>query len=442
MDTILIRNVRAADSRRDEICDILIKGGQIAAIGQNIFNESEHEFRPGHVVIDGTGLAALPGLFDMHVHFRDPGQTHKEDVNTGAAAALAGGVTGVLCMPNTKPPMDDPALVKKLLARAKKTGVEIHQTGCLTKGLKGEELADYAALKKAGVTALSDDGVPVPTAEMMTKALAKAKEVGLPVVSHCEDLAIIDGGIINMGPVSLELGVKGMSVASEIQATLRDIQCAIATGAQLHICHVSAGKCVDMLRDVKKKYQNITCETAPHYFMLTDELLLKRDADYRMNPPLRSPYDVKKIREGILDGTIDCIITDHAPHTAEEKADFEKAPNGVVGLETSLAATLTTFYHSGQLRLADIVRLMCDRPREILHLPARRLAEGQSADLILVDLSREWVVEPEKLHSRSHNSVFKGMTLKGKVIMTITGGVIRYDMAAEAAADAEAEAAV
>ena len=425
METILIRNVRAVDSRRDEVCDILIKDGRIAATGRNITEENDLQNESVRV-IDGTGLAALPGLFDMHVHFRDPGQTHKEDVYTGSAAALAGGVTGVLCMPNTVPPMDDPATVRELLSRAKETGVDVHQAGCLTVGLKGEQLADYRALKEAGVTALSDDGKPVPTKELMTQALAAAKEAGLPVVSHCEDLAIINGGIINLGAVSEKLGVKGMSAESEIISTRRDMECAVETGAQLHICHVSAGKCVEMLRETKAEHPNITCETAPHYFMLTDELLLSRDADYRMNPPLRTPDDVQKIREGILDGTIDCIITDHAPHSAEEKANFETAPNGVVGLETSLAATLTTFYHTGQLSLQRIVALMSDNPRRILHLPERTLSEGAPADLILVDLGRKWVVEPEKLHSRSHNSVFKGMTLTGKVMMTMTGGTVRY----------------
>lgn len=427
METILIRNIRAADSLRDEICDILIRNGIIAEIGQ--IADAPEDCR----IIDGSGLAALPALFDMHVHFRDPGQTHKEDVTTGAAAALAGGVTGVLCMPNTKPPMDNPAQVREFLERAKQTGIEVYQTGCLTVGLKGEQLADYQALKEAGVTALSDDGVPVPTMKLMVQALTKAKEVGLPVVSHCEDLAIIDGGIINMGPVSVELGVKGMSIASEIQATMRDLQCAGMTGAQLHICHVSAGRCVDLLRMAKAKNKNITCETAPHYFMLTDELLRSRDADYRMNPPLRSQYDVDRIREGVLDGTIDCIITDHAPHTAEEKANFETAPNGVVGLETSLAATLTTFYHTGKLSLQRIVKLMSDNPRRILHLSAKTLSAGAPADLILVDLNRKWVVEPAKLHSKSHNSVFKGMELTGKVLMTIVGGTVRYDLNEEEA---------
>ncbi len=421
MDSILIRNVRAVDRQQDAVCDILLRDGKIAEIAPHL------DAGAGRV-IDGTGLACLPGLFDMHVHFRDPGQTHKEDVNTGAAAALAGGVTGVLCMPNTTPPMDSPETVREFLGRAAKTGVEIHQTGTLTVGLKGEQLADYEALKAAGVTALSDDGRPVPTAEMMEQALAKAKAAGLPVVSHCEDLAIINGGIINKGAVSEKLGVKGMDRASEDSVTYRDLKAALRTGAQLHICHVSTRGSVDHVRQAKAQGGNVTCETAPHYFLLTDELLLKRDADYRMNPPLRTPDDVAAIREGILDGTIDCIITDHAPHTAAEKADFEKAPNGVVGLETSLAATLTAFYHTGLLSLQDIVRLMCDNPRRILHLPARALEAGAPADLILVDPDREWTVDPDRLHSRSHNTVFKGMTFRGRVLMTVTGGIIRYEL--------------
>lgn len=424
METVLIRNVRAVDSLRDAVCDILIRDGKIAAIGEDIAAETDRE-------IDGTGLTAMPGLFDMHVHFRDPGQTHKEDVNTGTAAALAGGVTGVLCMPNTTPPMDNPEQVREFLARAAKTGVDVHQAGTLTVGLKGETLADYKALKEAGVTALSDDGKPVPTAEMMEKALAKAKEAGLPVVSHCEDLAIIDGGIINKSAVSEALGVKGMDRRSEDSITERDLQAALKTGAQLHICHVSTRGSTDAVRKAKAAGGNVTCETAPHYFLLTDELLRKRDADYRMNPPLRTPDDVEAIKEGILDGTIDCIITDHAPHSAAEKANFETAPNGVVGLETSLAATLTAFYHTGLLTLQDIVRLMSDNPRKILHLPVRTLSPGEPADLILVDLNRKWTVDPDKLHSRSHNTVFKGMTFTGNVRITLTGGIIRYTAAPE-----------
>ncbi len=419
-NSVLIRNVRAVDQLRDAVCDLLLADGMIAKIGQNLTDDAE-------IVIDGSHLAAMPGLFDMHVHFRDPGQTHKEDLHTGCCAALAGGVTGVLCMPNTTPAMDSPELVRDILHRAEAEAVDVHQTGCLTMGLKGQTLADYEALKNAGVTALSDDGRPVPTAEMMEAALAKAKAAGLPVVSHCEDLAIIDGGIINKGAVSEQLGVKGMDRRSEDSITERDLQCALKTGAQLHICHVSTRGSTDAVRKAKAAGGAVTCETAPHYFLLTDEKLLARAADNRMNPPLRTPDDDAAIKEGILDGTIDCIITDHAPHAASEKADFLKAPNGVVGLETSLAATLTAFYHTGLLGLQDIVRLMSDNPRKILHLPVRTLSEGAPADLILVDPDRKWTVDPEKLHSKSHNTVFKGMTFTGKVLKTIVGGKICFD---------------
>lgn len=420
METVLIRNVLAADATGERVCDLFIADGRIVSAGPAL---KQHADR----VIDGTGMAALPGLFDMHVHFRDPGQTHKEDLSTGCAAALAGGVTGVLCMPNTTPPMDNPLQIGELLHRAIANPVSVYQTGCLTVGLKGEQLADYAAMKAAGAAALSDDGRPVPTAELMEAALIKAKEAGLPVVSHCEDLAIINGGIINKGKVSEALGVKGMDRASEDSITARDLSLALKTGAQLHICHVSTRGSIDAVRKAKAAGGNVTCETAPHYFLLTEDLLMKRDADYRMNPPLRTEDDRQAVIAGIMDGTVDCIITDHAPHTAAEKADFLKAPNGVVGLETSLAATLTAFYHTGMLSLTDIVRLMCDNPRRILHLPARTLEVGQPADLVLVNPREEWVVEPEKLHSKSKNTVFKGMTLRGRVRTVLVGGTVCFE---------------
>ena len=416
----MIRNVLAADAAGERVCDLFLANGKIVSAGPAL---KQHADR----VIDGTGMAALPGLFDLHVHFRDPGQTHKEDLSTGCAAAVAGGVTGVLCMPNTVPPMDDPAQIRAFLDRAEQMPVEVHQAGCLTVGLKGETLADYAAMKAAGASALSDDGKPVPTAELMEAALIKAKEAGLPVVSHCEDLAIIDGGIINKGKISEALGVKGMDRASEDSVTERDLSLALKTGAQLHICHVSTRGSIDAVRKAKAAGGNVTCETAPHYFMLTEELLLKRDADYRMNPPLRTEDDRQAVIEGIMDGTVDCIITDHAPHTAEEKADFLTAPNGVVGLETSLAAVLTEFYQTGMLTLPEIVRLMCDNPRRILHLPERSLAVGQPADIVLVDPREEWTVVPEKLHSRSKNTVFKGMTLRGRVRTVFSGGEICFE---------------
>ncbi len=417
--SILIRNVRAVDMVRDEVCDIFIENGKISQIAGKLSISAD-------IVIDGSGMTALPGLFDMHVHFRDPGQTHKEDLQTGCAAALAGGVTGVLCMPNTTPPMDDPSQVREYLARAAETGVDVHQAGCLTVGLQGKALADYAALKDAGVSALSDDGKPVANDALMEEALRQANKNRLLIVSHCEDLGIINGGIINLGKISEQLGVKGMDRRSEDSITQRDIDLAAKTGARLHICHVSTRGSVDAVRKAKAAGYAITCETAPHYFMLTEEKLLSRDADYRMNPPLRTEDDRQAIIEGILDGTIDCIITDHAPHAASEKADFEKAPNGVVGLETSLAASLTALYHTNLLTLQDIVRLMSAAPRRLLGMEPLAITRGAKADFVLVDTAKAWTVDPDKLHSKSHNSVFKGMTLTGKPMMTITDGVIRY----------------
>ena len=420
MSSILIRNIRAVDTALDTVTDVLIRDGVIAKLGSGITESAEQ-------VIDGTGLVLMPSLFDMHVHFRDPGQTHKEDILTGCAAALAGGVTGVLAMPNTKPPCDSPETIRYIIDKAEGTGVEVYPVGCITNDMSGNGLCDYEALKSAGCICISDDGRPVENAEMMRKALEMSKDNGLLVASHCEDLNIINGGIINKGETSAKLGVKGMDRASEDYITAREMILAASVGAHIHICHVSTEGSAAMIRFAKSRGVNVTCETAPHYFMLTDKLLEKRDADYRMNPPLRTPEDVRAIIDAVKDGTIDCIITDHAPHAAEEKADFEKAPNGVVGLETSLAATLTALYHTGEIDLHKVVELMCVNPRKILGLEVPEIKEGSTADLVIADIGRKWTVDPEKLHSKSHNTVFKGMELTGKPLVTISKGVIRYD---------------
>ena len=420
MSSILIRNIRAVDTALDTVTDVLIRDGVIAKLGSGITESAEQ-------VIDGTGLVLMPSLFDMHVHFRDPGQTHKEDILTGCAAALAGGVTGVLAMPNTKPPCDSPETIRYIIDKAEGTGVEVYPVGCITNGMSGNGLCDYEALKSAGCICISDDGRPVENAEMMRKALEMSKDNGLLVASHCEDLSIINGGIINKGETSAKLGVKGMDRASEDYITAREMILAASVGAHIHICHVSTEGSAAMIRFAKSRGVNVTCETAPHYFMLTDKLLEKRDADYRMNPPLRTPEDVRAIIDAVKDGTIDCIITDHAPHAAEEKADFEKAPNGVVGLETSLAATLTALYHTGEIDLHKVVELMCVNPRKILGLDIPSIKVGSTADLVIADINKKWTVEPEKLHSKSHNTVFKGMELTGKPLVTISKGEIRYN---------------
>ena len=419
-NSLLIKNVRAVDAKTDRIVDVFIDDGIIQEVGENLHRGADQ-------VIDGTDLVLMPSIFDMHVHFRDPGLTHKEDILTGCAAALAGGVTGVLAMPNTKPPCDSPETIRYIIDKAKDTGVDVYPVGCITKGMSGEELCDFDALREAGCICISDDGRPVENAELMRRALELSNQNGLLTASHCEDLNIINGGIMNKGEVSEKLGVKGMDRASEEYITAREMILAKSVDARIHICHVSTKDSAAMIRFAKSMGVKVTCETAPHYFMLTDELLTKRDADYRMNPPLRTREDVRAITEAIKDGTIDCIITDHAPHTAEEKADFEKAPNGVVGLETSFAATLTALYHTGEITLKKVVELMCVNPRKILGLEIPAIQQGKTADLMIADIDRKWTVEPERLHSRSHNTVFKGMTLMGKPLVTISKGIIRYD---------------
>ena len=415
MNTLLIKNVKLIDGKTT---DIFIRDGKFEKIG-------EVNAEADKVMDCGGRLTALPPLFDMHVHFRDPGLTHKEDVLTGCKAALAGGVTGVVCMPNTKPVIDSKETVDYIVNKAENTGVKVYPAACITKGMKGEELYDYSAL---GVKIISDDGRPVENADLLRQALINAREKGILVASHCEDLNIINGGIMNDGEISREIGAKGMNRASEDSITAREIALARSADAHIHICHVSTRGSIDFIRDAKAHGVKVTCETCPHYFMYTDEKLRSMDADYRMNPPLRIEDDRKAIEEAVLDGTIDCIVTDHAPHTAEEKADFFKAPNGVVGLETSLAATLTYFYHTGKLSLERIVELMSSAPRKLLGIDVPEIKEGACADLILVDLNEEWTVDPDKLNSKSHNTVFKGEKFKGRNHYTITDGEVRFEI--------------
>ncbi len=420
---LLLKNVYVCDPQvgLDEVTDIEISGGVIKKIGR-----SDAEFSR---VIDGKGrLCVLPGLFDMHVHFRDPGLTYKEDLISGANAAKAGGFTGVACMPNTKPPIDNAEKVGYIIDKARQTGINIYPIACVTKGMQGEELCDYEELIAAGVKMISDDGRPVENAEIMRQAIEKTNKNGLLVASHCEDLKIINGGIMNKGKISEQLGVKGMDRASEDYITAREICLAMSCDARIHICHVSTRGSVNIIRAAKKDGVKVTCETAPHYFYFTDEKLLARDADFRMSPPLRTEDDRQAVLEAVLDGTIDCIITDHAPHSAEEKADFEKAPNGVVGLETSLAATLTKLYHTGKADLSKIAQIMSINPRRIMGIDPVKIEVGQTADLCIFDPELEWEVIPSELNSKSKNTVFKGEKLKGKNLYTICGGKLVYQL--------------
>ena len=421
MKLLLKRVVIAHECDKIETADIAVENGMIKNVGTDLDFAADK-------TIDGNGkLVAFPGLFDMHVHFRDPGLTYKEDIITGAEAAKAGGFTGVACMANTVPPIDSVDVIKYVKEKAVQTGIDVLPIACVSKKMAGKELTDFSKLKSAGAAAFSDDGHPVENAELMRRALEQAKKIGVTVISHCEDLNIINGGIINKGEVSRALGVRGMDRASEDYITAREIALAMSMDAHVHIAHVSTKGSCDIIRAAKADGVRVTCETAPHYFTFTDKKLYSKDADYRMSPPLRTEEDRKAVERAVCDGTIDCIITDHAPHSEEDKSDFYTAPNGVVGLETSLAATLTRLYHTRLLPLYRIQKLMSENPRKILGLEPVTLTRGSIADITVFDPDLEWTVEKENLHSKSKNSIFKGERLKGKVLYTISKGKVVFE---------------
>lgn len=421
MEKILIQNARVMDPSQnmDMTADILLENGVIAAVGENLSAEDAE-------VINASGLVAAPGLIDMHVHLRDPGFTHKEDILTGCMAAAAGGFTAVASMPNTKPVTDTPEIIEYILDKAKDAACRVYPVAAITKGLSGSALNDFAALKAAGAVGVSDDGRPVENGGQMLEALKLAQKEGLLALSHCEDLTIIDGGIINKGKISEELGVKGMDRASEDSITAREIVLAECSDTRIHICHVSTKGSVQLIREAKARGVKVTAETAPHYMMMTDELLRKQDANWRMNPPLREQEDCEAVIAGVLDGTLDCIITDHAPHAAEEKADFHKAPNGIVGLETSFAAANTVLCKQRGMSLMNLIDMMSTRPANILGVPGGSLKVGAAADIVLLNPDKVWTVDKTKFHSKSNNTPFHGLELTGKAVCTICGGKITY----------------
>ena len=402
------------------MANLLIEDGKIADISKRPM--------PADVVIDAAGLVVAPGLVDMHVHLREPGLEYKETVETGCAAAAHGGVTTLVAMGNTKPVTDCPELVKLVMDKAKPTGVNVLPVGAVTVGMKGEELTDFAALKAAGVPALSDDGVPIQDEELLRRAFLKAKELGLIILDHCEDKELVQNYAVNAGPVAEQLGLPGRPAIAEEMQVERDARLAEETGAHVHICHVSTAKSVDIIRQAKKRGVKITCETCPQYFTLTERAVLEKGSLARVNPPLRTDEDVKGITEGLMDGTIDAIVTDHAPHSEEEKAKpLADAPSGMVGLETALALTLTGLYHTGKMPLPWIVAKMSSAPSMILGLDKKgTIAPGADADLVIFDPDEEWVVDPEQFKSKGRNTPFGGMKVKGKVKYTIANGNIIY----------------
>ena len=423
---LLIKNGRVVHPVTSAVIlqDILIEDGKIVLIERGLEAEADQ-------VIDASGLAVSPGLVDMHVHLRDPGLTYKEDIITGSNAAARGGITAMACMANTSPTVDCPEQVQYVLDRANQgSGVQIFPIAALSKGLRGEEPTDADALKKAGAIALSDDGNNVDNANLMRDVLIQAGQLDIPVLCHCEDTSMVEGRAVIEGSVSRQLWLEGRPAIAEELVVMRDAMLAEETGAHVHICHVSTARSVEIIRKMKKKGIHITCETCPQYFTLTEDEVLVQGSLARVNPPLRTAQDVKGIIAGLKDGTIDAIATDHAPHSAEEKArPLVRAPSGMIGLETSLAITLTQLYHTGKMELPEIIRRMSTNPSDILHLPKGRMSLGVDGDLTIFDPNEEWTVDPERFASKARNTPFGGWKVKGRVKYTIVKGRVIYRQA-------------
>jgi dihydroorotase len=401
--------------------DLLIEDG--------IIREMAPEIAPGdHQVISCQDMLIAPGLLDMHVHLRDPGLTYKEDIATGTAAAAAGGFTGVACMPNTKPATDCPEIIKEILKKADTQGsCHVYPIGAVTLGQKGDTLTDFPALADSGAIAFSDDGVPVTSAKRMRDALLEAKKLGKIVISHCEDGEMVQNYAVNEGAVSRQLGLPGRPAIAEDLMVARDLMLAAETGAHVHIAHVSTAGAAGLIREAKKRGVSVTAETCPQYFIYTEQELLKKGTLARVNPPLRTEADRQAILEAVLDGTLDCIVTDHAPHSTEEKArPLPDAPSGMIGLETSLAACITYLVKPGFLTIPELIFKMSTAPARILGLEPGLLKAGAPADLCVFDPDETWTVDPEQFRSKARNTIFAGEALTGKVKHTLCGGKVTF----------------
>lgn len=422
---ILIKNGRIVDPVRqfDDIADILIEGKNIVKVGKNLeFDENDSNLR----VIDASGLVAAPGLVDAHVHFRDPGFTYKEDIETGAKAAAKGGFTMVVCMANTKPTVDNLETLKYIQDKAAKTGIHILQTSTITKGLQGKELVDMDAMANAGACGFTDDGIPILNEKILVEAMEKARELDLPVSLHEEDPAFIIRPGVNQGTVSEKLGYGGASRTAEDVMVARDVILALHTGASVCIQHISSGNSVELVRTAKKLGADVHAEATPHHFTLTEDAVLEYGALARMNPPLRTEKDRQEIIEGIKDGTIDMIVTDHAPHSMEEKAKpLADAPSGITGLETSLSLGIKSLVQPGHISLMKLMELMSKNPAEFYRMEPASITEGAVADLVIFGENELWTVD--KFASKASNSPFKGWELPGKVHFTICDGNIVYE---------------
>lgn len=423
MSLLRITNGRVIDPSQnlDAVQDVWIDKGRVLHLGPR------PDLRAAET-IDAAGLIVSPGLIDMHVHFREPGREEDETIATGAAAALAGGVTSVACMPNTEPAIDSQAAAEFVILQAKRAGLaHVFPIGAITKGRKGEELAEFGGLTAGGAVAFSDDGSPVMSAEIMRRALEYCKMFGKAVMDHCEDLELSKGAVMHEGSVSLELGLRGYPAAAEEIMIHRDIRLAEMTGGRLHILHVSTAGGVELIRQGKKRGVQVTGEAAPHHFTLTHEELRSFDSVYKMSPPLREKHDVEALIEGLKDGTLDVIATDHAPHAPEKKLrELDQAPNGIIGLETLLPVCVTALIEPGHLTWPQLLAKLTCNPAHVLDLAKGTLKPGADADVTLIDPKREWTIDPATFKSKSRNCPFAGWKVRGRAAKVLVGGAVKH----------------
>jgi dihydroorotase len=421
---ILIRGGRVVDPSRgqDDVADVYLLEGRVEAVGRNIGNPD------GVMFVDARGKVVAPGLIDLHVHLREPGQEDLETVASGAMAAAAGGFSAVCAMPNTDPVCDNQGVVGFVKAQAQRAGkARVYPIGAISLGQQGQQLAEFGELVGAGAVAVSDDGKPVASSHLMRTALEYARTFGIPVADHCEEPTLSAGGVMHEGTVSTRLGLKGIPAAAEEIMVARDILLAELTGGHVHLCHMSTRGSVDLIRRAKERGVRVTAEACPHHFTLTHEACVGYDTNAKMNPPLREDADREAIRQALKDGTIDAIVTDHAPHHYDAKErEFDDAPNGIIGLETSLGLAISELVRTGLLSLSDLVARMSAVPARIFGLPGGTLAPGAPADLVVFDPGIEWIVRPEEFHSRSRNTPFAGRRLFGRATTTVVRGQVVF----------------
>lgn len=422
---LLIQNGRVVDPSQgiDETMPVLLADGRVLALGGDADREAA-----GAEEIDARSRIVCPGLLDMHVHLRTPGGERAETIESGTAAAVAGGFTGVACMPNTRPALDNETLIRGVLYEAERTAsCRVHVIGALTKNREGRELAELGLMQRAGAVAFTDDGDGIQDAGVCLKAMHYVRMLDSLFVQHCEDRSLAAGGCMNTGPVATELGLAGLHPLAEELMLQRDIQLANASGVRYHMCHISTAGAVEIVRRAKRDGVAVTTEVCPHHLLLTDDDCRSFDTNFKMNPPLRSAKDVAACIEGVREGTIDCLITDHAPHAPETKElPFQEAPFGIIGLETALALFIEALIRPGVLDWPRLIEAMSTRPAQLLRVPGGSLAPGSPADLTIIDPDAAWTIDAGSSRSRSRNTPFHGRRVVGRAVCTIVGGRIRY----------------